>query len=173
MKYTCDVGNYIGLCSTAIAMAGLLLVFLSLRWTSMDNYVDNRKTMLRSLLATHTKASVLLPRIQSIGKPGEDSVEFFGRFRMEAVDEFVKDIIRMREMRKRVNTWGLILIAAWVGLGLFYLALPYFSNCTSGNKPPILVILTFTPITIFSLLFGCVCLIPSWFHNMYPRKEIK
>lgn len=168
------MGNYIGLCSAAIAMAGLLLVFLSLRWTSMDNYVDSRKTMLGSLLAKHTKEySLLLPRIQSIGKSGEDSVEFFSRFRIEAVNEFVKDIIWMRKIRKRVNTWGLILIAAWVGLALFYLAFPYFSNCASRNTPPILVILTFTPITIFSLLFGCVCLIPSWFHNMYPRKEIK
>jgi len=109
--------------SASVALVGFTALFLVFRYQVIDIYVDNRKDILRSLLKDKIREeSWLQVRIQDIGKdPYEDDFEYFNRFEDRAVNKFVDDILKLRQRRKNILNFGLLLISLWGTLSLVYI----------------------------------------------------
>ena len=60
----------IALFSVSIYMLGFISILMTFRYRTWDTYIDNRKTILRSILKTNNKEqeSKILINIQKIGK---------------------------------------------------------------------------------------------------------
>ncbi len=108
-------------------------MFLIFRYQTMNDYVDNRKPLLRSLLKTQMeKNPYVMVRIKDIGKDSRaNDVQFFSQFNNEAVSRFVEDILEFRRKRAHIVLFGQTSIEIWAGLSVYYLINSYFFSNTS------------------------------------------
>jgi len=124
---------YIALFSASVALAGFVAVILVFRYQTIDTYVDNRKSILRSLLGHQIQADPHIEvEIQEIGKHrNADDPQLFQQFNSFAVDRFVEEILEYRKRRTRIVSCGLTSITIWGILSLFYLSIIYLLHSTA------------------------------------------
>jgi|GEM_PF-1902669 len=139
--------------SASITMAGFIAVFIVFRYQTIDTYVDERKSILRSLLANEINNDrSILVKIQDIGKrPGAEDRDCFSGFHDERVDRFVNDILLHRASRVRTVRIGLRSIIAWIFLSFFCICGPELFGVTPFLK--MLVIVSFVILMLVTLYF--------------------
>jgi len=139
------MGICASLFSASITLAGFIAVFLVFRYRTIDNYVDNGKARIRSILEEQIRNDPSIDiRIQDIGKerPEADDVRCFHDLINEvfinkdlanktksAVEKFVKNIHYYRGLRDLIVRLGLASITLWVVLSLFNLIGYSISPC--------------------------------------------
>ncbi len=157
------------LLASSIALAGLIAGFLVFRWTAMDNYVDNRKILINSILEKERKKNpTLLTIVQGIGKKVEvkvegedllilkdesDFIKFFSRYNLNAFKHFIYDIYDLRSFRKKILFYGMFSISVLFLLSLFYLSRELL-NCKVFNSA---VALKLSMVVFFGILVFTLC----------------
>lgn len=187
LKYSIEIYN--SLFQASIALAGFIAIFIVFSYQTIDNRVDHRKDILRSLLCDQIKkVPYIAVRIQNIGTdPGaQDANALCGRINKDLIDEKEKildpktkkavkelagDIHGYRRLRNLIVYFGITSIFIWSILSLKYLFVLAVSSCLFNRIccSEIVVwisIVLFTLSMLLTLIFIIISLIAKakWFN---------
>lgn len=162
------------LAQACITLLGFVSIFFIFRYKSIDSYIDNRRTVLRSLLKEDAKKNHSIEvRIQTVGRNQDKDLEYFIALgsHIDSVLFFVRDICKLDNWRNDLKKNAMFTIIFLGGLTLFNITIQLLSIRQALNplyKQSIMAILFF----LFALaLFATLNLLYRSFGYGFARRN--